>query len=1101
MDFPKFESILLLCAAPKEVADAAVKWLDINKERDFGLLEKLSEIDKSKVLFYKIDFYEYVKQEIMPNICDELYQRYMIMAYKLLDASAYCLISFLRYEEWKHIKELFSREMENIYRDEAPARMLSVDCDAFITSSRYFNMPDDPELILKAAELTSEKHMITKAYLAAAALDHMSLPDDGKLSEKAEIAVTIIKNAMNNSIEKDNIFLLNALANASYFDEIIKTHFEEYAAANAEELCSLISRGSTDIERAADALFAVEGTFNKDVLFQLLRYGINEKLMISAAKMQTETFKKHMLALNNIINLVTMNDALKTTKPDEALRKDEVKKIAEDKIIESVTSCYKESDKIRAFIKDEITFDEVYSIIKSTAVKLISSVRTDYITEFGADEFILRCVIVLGGNSGISSSQLYQITGFSDKTASTIVEWCYSHNIDIINTLDICSRTIDNVNDHEYRKNVYADALSEHTDEIAAADLSKCNTVAKFIALKLFGNNETKYHKSIIALAGDTSKVIRDIVMEIVMRHPDWNDDIKVLLTSKKSSAREFALNVIERHGAKAYIQELRKALEAEKTDKLKARIGSMLAVVSENLVVEDKVSAEDTVKEMTKGKKASKLDWLFKEPFSPVHMKDGSVADESYLRALMLCFANSVGLKDPKADIITAELDEKDVCRLANEVLVRWLQTSPEVKSESLQFFEEFTGLETLGAQAKYKWVLYFASVYGGKEALEVFEDLMSTWPLWQKGALAKEIPHAIVLNGSSSYIMLVEKMSRKHRFNSIRKASADALLCASEKLGISKEEFADRMIPDLDFDKNMCRTFDYGSRRFDVYITPKLEPEIYCDGKKLKTMPKPSADEGTKAADVYKEFTAMKKLMKNIVDAQRVRLENTLLTARNWTAENWKQIFMRNPIMHCFAIGLIWGVYKDGRLESSFRYLDDGSLTTVDDEEFTLAENSVIGLVHPVELSEEELEKWKQQLKDYEIVQPFIQLGRGISRPTEEEKEQNFIGRFKGNVIKSREFVSAMNKIGWSKGKVGDGAIFDDFVREEIFSRNDGIRASLLHSGIPIEVFREKETDITVGKLIFETLPKQESIKIGDLSDRYFSEIMYQLGKIFAD
>ena len=307
--------------------------------------------------------------------------------------------------------------------------------------------------------------------------------------------------------------------------------------------------------------------------------------------------------------------------------------------------------------------------------------------------------------------------------------------------------------------------------------------------------------------------------------------------------------------------------------------------------------------------------------------------------------------------------------------------------------------------------------------------------------------------------------------------------------------------MIPDLDFDKNMCRTFDYGSRRFDVYITPKLEPEIYCDGKKLKTMPKPSADEGTKAADVYKEFTAMKKLMKNIVDAQRVRLENTLLTARNWTAENWKQIFMRNPIMHCFAIGLIWGVYKDGRLESSFRYLDDGSLTTVDDEEFTLAENSVIGLVHPVELSEEELEKWKQQLKDYEIAQPFIQLGRGISRPTEEEKEQNFIGRFKGNVIKSREFVSAMNKIGWSKGKVGDSAIFDDFVREEIFSRNDGIRASLLHSGIPIEVFREKETDITVGKLIFETLPKQESIKIGDLSDRYFSEIMYQLGKIFAD
>ena len=538
-----------------------------------------------------------------------------------------------------------------------------------------------------------------------------------------------------------------------------------------------------------------------------------------------------------------------------------------------------------------------------------------------------------------------------------------------------------------------------------------------------------------------------------------------------------------------------------EKTDKLKARVGSILATVSDGDGQVSKESAADIVKNMTGGKKTAKVEWLFTKPFTPVHTKDGAEADDSYLKALMLCFANSVGLKDPNADVIASKLVAEEVCVFANEVLDRWLRTAPDVKSDWMQYYEK-TGHKyayTVNAQAKYKWVLYLASVYGGQMAVDTLDGLMEHWPLWQKGGLAKEIPYALILNGSSEYIMKVEKMSRKHRFNSIRKASADALLCAAEKLGISKEDFADRMVPDMDFDENMCRTFDYGSRQFKVYLSPKLEPEVYCDGKKLKSMPKPAeSDDKAKADAAYKEFTDMKKLMKTIVATQLVRLEKTMCTARCWTLENWKKLFVTNPIMHRFAIGLVWGIYKEDQLQTSLRYLEDGSFNTVDDEEFVLPKTAQIGLVHPIELSDQELSAWKQQLKDYEVVQPFAQLERRIFKAADEEKGMDRIERFSGRIKKSMELASAMNRIGWSKGEVKDGPIIDDFIREDIFTRNSGIKARLEHSGMGVDVYRGEETNVTIGELYFYQLPGGERIKIADLRDRYFSEIMSQLSQV---
>lgn len=48
-------------------------------------------------------------------------------------------------------------------------------------------------------------------------------------------------------------------------------------------------------------------------------------------------------------------------------------------------------------------------------------------------------------------------------------------------------------------------------------------------------------------------------------------------------------------------------------------------------------------------------------------------------------------------------------------------------------------------------------------------------------------------------------------------------------------------------------------------------------------------------------------------------------------WTVDAWESFFAKNPVMHKFAIGLIW-------IEAvqSFRYMEDGTFNTSGEDEY---------------------------------------------------------------------------------------------------------------------------------------------------------------------
>ncbi len=681
-------------------------------------------------------------------------------------------------------------------------------------------------------------------------------------------------------------------------------------------------------------------------------------------------------------------------------------------------------------------------------------------------------------------------------------------------------------------RKIFSRYLSQKREETLAA-FHGAGALGRWFALTVLEQNLDENKAEILSYAPDSTNAVRNRLADILYAKKEWEADIKKLALSKKLGERELAVRVLVKWqtGGADYTEILSEMLEKEKNAKLIKLLQDTLSE-RENIAMADKnkasaqesaangkadsclsktgtanrecaaaskaddvsaagvVTAESLIAKMHKGNRKRMLEWAYQTPFTTVHKNDGTVAGDDYMQAFLLCYSTSDEygiIKD--ASILADGLKEDELAAFVNELYDRWL---------------------ALGAEAKKRWVLYAASIYGKNAIAAKIKRQIDEWAQNERTSIAMDAVDALALNPAQDTLLLIDNMSRKHKSKAVKSAAKKALENAASRLGLTGEELADRMIPDLGFDENMERVFDYGARKFKVTITPALEIEVFDEtGKKLKNLPAVNKkDDEALGKAALDEFKQMKKQIKLIAGNQKSRLEYALMAKREWTAQAWKSLFVKNPIMHQFATGLIWGVYEEGKLIQSFRYMEDGSFNTEDEEEYTLPEKKMqdngqqsnaqtISLVHPIELTDVSLSKWKQQLEDYEIAQPIEQLCRPFYRISEEERNQKYLERFGGYVMNELYLGGKLLGMGWYRGDVEDGGVFYTYYREET---EIGFGAELYMSGSSILAGRYGGTeDVTLYEVRFyragEAYKGGMSIPPKDIPPRYFSEIVLQL------
>lgn len=610
--------------------------------------------------------------------------------------------------------------------------------------------------------------------------------------------------------------------------------------------------------------------------------------------------------------------------------------------------------------------------------------------------------------------------------------------------------------------------------------------------------NEDACREELFSMFGDASSEVRSHIVEIVAKDKSEENKEKVLnmLSAKKAAARDTALCIIEAWGAENFQDILLEMTEREKTAKIIDKIHSMLAISSSNSNSEEEASPTMIVDNLHKGGRNKKVLWLFETPNSPVHFNNGNLADDRYLQAILLCYSNMTNFCISKeANILAENLNKIELENFALEIFLKWIQEN---------------------AEAKKKWILYFASIYGGFNMIEIFQKYIKEWSEAARGAIAAEAVMALALNGSSDALMAVDNISHKFKHKQVKSAANQALQNAADILGITKEELGDKIVPNLGFDENMERIFDYGTRKFKVYLNTALELEVYDEkDKKLKTLPAVGAKDTEDIAKASNaEFKQMKKQLKNVVKIQKLRLETAMLADRRWTVDAWESLFVKNPVMHKFAMGLIWIAYEDNKAVQSFRYMEDGTFNTSDEDEYELPKTCTIGLAHPIDLDEETLLAWKEQLSDYEIIQPMEQLEKKVYTVDDTEKGKLDLLRFNDRELNGYTLLNRMTKMGWYKGSVQDAGCFYTFYREDITKRIDMGKGVIKYEGNAVELtfsgmyvagddenvsiervrFYEPGT-VERGSYVYDEVDDKKSFKLDEVNPRYFSEIIAQL------
>lgn len=726
----------------------------------------------------------------------------------------------------------------------------------------------------------------------------------------------------------------------------------------------------------------------------------------------------------------------------------------------------------------------------------ISSLN-NYISMLGKDNFSKRCVVFLGFRGYYNSMlRFFSKDGwrdlkpekekelfcdFNDMGLSIAKQWQIGCGI----TQTIYLEKLKNEH-REVLRDIFSDYVNVYSDECVTA-FSASDVDGRALAIDILGTKNDVYKKEIFEYFGDGSKVVKEAMVKLLKEKKDWMPDVLEKLGSRKAAERELAVAIIGQCGG--YTEELRKALETEKSSKVAGAIRGVLGE-GDKQCPQGEVSAESYVKELHKGGKKRALAWAYETPFTEVHMLSdegtGNAATEEYMQAILLAYS-SMPVPGVNKEVLklTNALNQAELAQYVTELFDKWRET---------------------GAEAKKKWVLYVAGIHGGAQIVELMKHQIDEWAKNSRGAIAAEAVKALALNSSPTALLMVDGIARKYKFKQVRAAASKALEFAAEQLGLSTEELADRIVPDLGFNEQHERIFDYGERKFKVYITPALEIEIFDEnGKKLKNMPAPGKrDDELLAAESYAEFKQMKKQMKATVANQKLRLEAALSTERKWQTDSWRALFVENPIMHQFAISLIWGVYgEDGTVIATFRYMEDGSFNTEDEEEYQLPEKGMIGLIHPIELSADSKAKWEEQLSDYEITQSVEQLKRPVFALTEEEKHAKALERFGGAVLAAISLSGKLQTMGWYKGAAEDAGIYYYFYREDTSS---GIRVLLNFSGAYIgdSYTAAENEEVTVYDAEFykkaSNGKEKQKLTLGELSPKYFSEIVYQLTKATA-
>ncbi len=332
------------------------------------------------------------------------------------------------------------------------------------------------------------------------------------------------------------------------------------------------------------------------------------------------------------------------------------------------------------------------------------------------------------------------------------------------------------------------------------------------------------------------------------------------------------------------------------------------------------------------------------------------ALSPEAASRLLMMAALSKPGEVYAGLPVVREALDRDSLAEFAWAVFQRW---------------------QEVGAPSKESWALSALGWFGDDSTVRALSPLIRVWPGESQHARAVAGLDVLADIGTEVALSHLNSIAEKVKFKGLKTKAQEKVAQIAAELGLSRDQLADRLVPRLGLDDEASLVIDYGPRRFTVGFDEQLKPFVLDpDGKRRKDLPKPGAkDDQDQAPLEHKRFMALKKDVRAIASDQIHRLERAMVDQRTWTTDEFHTVLAGHPLLWHIVRRLVW-ITGEGH---SFRLAEDRTLADSNDDEFTLPEGSAVRVAHPADLHDV-LEAWGEVFADYEILQPFPQLGRPL-------------------------------------------------------------------------------------------------------------------------
>jgi len=410
---------------------------------------------------------------------------------------------------------------------------------------------------------------------------------------------------------------------------------------------------------------------------------------------------------------------------------------------------------------------------------------------------------------------------------------------------------------------------------------------------------------------------------------------------------------------------------------------------------------------------------------------------------------------------------------------------TSESRDALGLALLEIWKGKEFHG---RLSWIMDAIAALGGDRATVALASHVATWPKDGDTGRKRAIAAAAVLANAGTDTSILELMNLRQTavVPSVLEATIEALDRAVRSRKTSLSELFDVVTPTLGLDQSGTRAFEHAGHTYTVSFDDHFEPRLRDAEGKLGDL------------DEEPAWTALASKMRDAVKVQTFRLEQDMIAGRRWTVDAWTRLLRDHPLMVSFTRRLVWGVYDENTLVTAFRTAEDRTLLTKDGE-MKLTGDERIGLVHPLHLSDADRAAWGESLADYEIIQPFPQMGRPIHRAEDAEKGEEHVKRYATSQFKSGVLRDVLVRGGWER----DSA----FLRREYtrhFASYGVWAIATMDPGVQAGMATYDEFDQTISTIEFRAKKgggmSRTAMKLGEAPPVPFSEAIRDIAEVLA-